>query len=110
MSGTDKQLFSAFTGVADMRSNVDGRKMGTIIAGADVYVGDFQNIALKAHQYGLTRDVLFYDPEYIKVATLRGVTTVNLAKTGDADKFMTVMEKTLVITNEKAIAVVADVN
>lgn len=110
MSGTDKQLFSAFTGIADIRADAPGRKQATIIAGADVYVGDFQNISLKAHQYGLTRDVLFYDPEYIKVGTLRGVATEDLAKTGDSDRFMITMEKTICVMNEKAIAVVADVN
>jgi hypothetical protein len=38
------------------------------------------------------------------VATLRGIETVPLAKTGDAEKFMVPAEKTLVVRNENAHA------
>lgn len=108
MGGTDKQAFSAFTGIADIRVDAKPGKQATIIGAADVYTGDFSNITLMPHQYGLTRDMLFIDPDMWAVATLDGISTVPLSKTGDSDRFIMTMEKTVVCRNEKANAVVAD--
>lgn len=108
MSGPHKQAFSAFTGIADIRGTVSGKSQATIYGAADVYVSDFGAITLIPHQYGLTRDMLFIDPDYLKVATLRSVGTKMLAKTGDSDRFLMTAEKTLVVTNQKAIGCVSD--
>ena len=108
MSGTHKQQFSGFTGIADIRSNVSGTSQATIYGAADVYVSDFGAITLIPHPYGLTRDCLFIDPKMMAVGTLDGVKSTELAKSGDSDKFMLTAEKTLVCRNEKAHAVVAD--
>lgn len=108
MGGVDKQAFSGFTGIADIRVDAKAGKQAAIIGAADVYTGDFSNIALVPHPYGLTRDMLFIDPEMWAWATLDGVSTVPLSKTGDSDRFMMTMEKTLVCRNEKASIVVAD--
>lgn len=108
MSGTHKQQFSGFTGIADIRSTVSGTGQATIYGAADVYVSDFGAITLIPHPYGLTRDCLFIDPKMVAVATLDGVKSTMLAKTGDSEKFMLTAEKTLVVRNQKALAVVAD--
>lgn len=108
MSGTHKQQFSAFTGIADIRANVSGTSQATIYGAADVYVSDFGSITLIPHPYGLTRDCLFIDPKMWAVATLRGVQSKMLAKTGDNERFLITAEKTLVSRNEKASGVVAD--
>jgi hypothetical protein len=108
MGGVTKQEFSTFTGIADIRVDTKAGKQATIIGAADVYTGDFSNITLIPHPYGLTRDMLFIDPEYWAVATLDGISTVPLSKTGDSDKFMMTMEKTLVCRNQLSSAVVAD--
>jgi len=108
MGGTHKQIFSGFTGIAEIRRDAPGSKMATIIGAADVYVSDFGNLALIPHAYGLTRDCLLIDPDMVAVSTLDGVKTTPLAKTGDADKFMLTAEKALEVKNEKAIGVVAD--
>lgn len=108
MSGTHKQQFSAFTGIASIRKDVGGDKQATIIGAADVYVSDFGNLTLIPHAYGLTRDCLLIDPEMVAVATLDGVKTAALAKSGDSEKFIMTMEKALVMKNEKACAVVRD--
>ena len=109
MGPTSKQEFSAFTGIAQIRKDAPGEGMATIVGAADVYVSDFGNLVLIAHPYGLTRDCLIIDPEYWKRATLDGVKTTPLAKTGDADKFLMTMEATLVAANQKSTAVVADI-
>lgn len=108
MSGTHKQQFSAFTGIADIRKDVRGNSQATIIAAADVYVDDFGDISLVPHPYALTRDCVLVDPKMAAVGTLDGVKSQMLAKTGDSDKFMLTAEKTLVCRNEKAHAVIAD--
>lgn len=108
MGATHKQQFSKFTGIADIRATTDNTSQATITAGADVYVGDFGTLAIKAVQYGLTRDMLLVDPSYWAVGTLRPMFTVALAKTGDSEKFEIIAEKTLVCENERASAIIAD--
>ncbi|WP_269715770.1 SU10 major capsid protein [Caulobacter sp. NIBR2454] len=108
MSGPLKQQFSAFTGIADIRKDVKGNNQATIIAAADVYVDDFGELVLIPHAYGLTRDVLLIDPKMFAVATLDGVKSTALGKSGDSDKFMLTAEKTLVCRNQAASGAVAD--
>ena len=108
MGPTHKQQFSAFTGIAQIRKDVPADGMATIVGAADVYVSDFGNLVLIAHPYAITRDCLIIDPEYWGRATLDGVKTAPLGKTGDSDKFLMTMEATLVCKNEKASAIVRD--
>lgn len=109
MGPTQKQEWSGFTGIADMRQEVKGKDQGIITAAADVYVSDFGALALVPHPYGLTRDVLLLDPEYAGVVTLDGVKSKPLASNGDNEKFLMTMEKGLVVKNEKAHASINDV-
>jgi hypothetical protein len=108
MGAVQKQEFSAFTGIGDIRVNAEGGKMASIVGAAEIYTSDFGTQSLVPHMFGLTRDILVYDPEMLAVATLRPMFTVPLAKTGDADQFEIITEKTLVVKNEKAIGVYAD--
>lgn len=108
MGPTHKQQFSAFTGIADIRSTASGTGMATIYGAADVYVSDFGAITLIPHPYGLTRDCVLVDPKMAKIATLDGLKSKQLADTGDSEKFLLTMEKGLVCSNEKAHAVIAD--
>lgn len=110
MAATHKQVFSTFTGIADIRVDAPSRGQATIMGGADAYVSDFGTITTVPVQYGLTRDVLLIDPEYWAVGTLRAMATTPLAKTGDSEKFQILAEKTLVCRNEKANAVIADLS
>jgi len=106
MSGTNKQQFSAFTGIASIRVDASPREQATIIGAADVYQDDYGRLSLIPHQYAVANMALFVDPEMVGVATLRGMTTEALAKTGDAEKFMIVAEKTLVVKNQRACAAI----
>jgi hypothetical protein len=108
MGGTHKQQASAFTGIADIRSEVKGKAMATITGAADVYVSDFGALTLIPHAYGLTRAAVGVDPAMAGVSTLRGLQSTMLARTGDNERFLILMEKTLTVNNEKAHFVVAD--
>lgn len=108
MGGTHKQQFSAFTGIADIRADVSGKSQATIYGAADVYVGDFGALTAIPHPYGLSRAAVMVDPKMAAIATLRGVSSKELASSGDNEKFLITMEKGLVVKNEKAHAVIAD--
>lgn len=108
MGGTHKQQASAFTGIADIRSEVKGKAQATISAAADMYVGDFGAVTFNPHAYALTRAAVGVDPNMAAVGTLRGLRSTPLAKTGDNERFLILMEKTLVVRNQKAHFVCAD--
>ena len=104
MSGTNKQQFSAFTGIASIRVDASPREQATIIGAADVYQDDYGRLTLIPHQYAVANMAIFVDPEMAAVATLRPMKTEALAKTGDAEKFSITAEKTLVVKNQRAHA------
>ena len=113
MGPAHKQQFSAFTGIAEIRKDAPGNKMATIIGGAEIYVSDFGNLALIPHPYGPgvatgQRDLLLVDPDMAAIGTLRGWTDEELSKTGDSEKRQVISEKCLVVKNEMAHGVVAD--
>ena len=110
MGPTQKQEFSAFTGIAPLRKTQAADEMATIIGAADVYVSDFGSLTLIPHQYGLTRDCVLVDPEMVAVGTLRGWATEPLAKGGDSERFIMTGEKCLVVKNEKAHGVIRDLS
>jgi len=107
MGPAHKQQFSAFTGIASIRKEVDSGQ-ATIVAGAEIYVSDFGELVAIPHPYGLTRDAPIVDPEMAAVAMLDGYKTQTLAKTGDNERFMLTAEACLEVRNEKGHAVVAD--
>lgn len=102
MGPTQKQQWSAFTGIASIRKDAPGSKMATIIGAADLYVSDFGNLALVPHPYGLTTDVLGIDPDFWAIGVLRGWKTEKMAKTGDSDREEILAEHCLVARNEKS--------
>ena len=106
MSGTNKQQFSGFPGIASIRIDANPGEQATIIGAADVYQDDYGKLSLIPHQYAIANMALFVDPDMVGVATLRGMQTKPLAKTGDAEKFMILAEKTLVCRNQKAHAAI----
>lgn len=107
MGPAHKQQFSAFTGIASIRKDVD-QGQATIVAGAEIYVSDFGELVAIPHPYGLTRDAPLVDPAMVAVAMLDGYKTLPLAKTGDNERFMLTAEACLEVRNEKGHAVAAD--
>lgn len=109
MSGTLKQTFSTFAGIADQRKDAPGNKAATIIGAADVYVSDFGNISFVPSRFTTGRDVLVIDPSLWTVLYLQKFQTEDLAKTGHADRKLLSVEWTLKCANELGNAVIADV-
>jgi hypothetical protein len=110
MTAANKQGFSAFAGIADIRVDASKGSKATIMGAADFYQSDFGILAAIPHPYALSRDAFFADPDYIKLATLRPWKTTPLAKTGDNERFQLVGEFTLEMANERACGVVADLS
>lgn len=107
MSAAHKQLFSGFPGIADIRADAGGKKV-KIYGAADVYGSDFGDLVAIPVAYGLSRDVLILDNDYLGISTLRAIKEEKLAKTGDNEKRHIIMEKTLEVRNEKALGCISD--
>jgi hypothetical protein len=105
----NKQRVSTFAGIASSRFNIDGGvKPATIIGAADVYVSDFGNVQVVPNRLQRERDAWVLDPEYAKMTTLRPYQQIELAKTGDADKRMLIVEWGHKVTAENAHGLAAD--
>lgn len=97
----NKTVVSGFTGIAETRIAATS-KPTTIIAAADVYVSDFGNLSIVPNRFQRERDAFVLDPEYACVDYLRPMQTMDMAKTGDADKKLMLAEWGVRIKNEKA--------
>ena len=105
----NKQRVSGFAGIASSRFNIDGGvKPATIIGAADVYVSDFGNVQVVPNRFQRERDAWVIDPEYAKMTTLRPYQQVELAKTGDAEKRMLIVEFGHKVLAENAHGLAAD--
>lgn len=108
VGAAQKQVFSAFTGIAVNRYNVKNEDQGVIVGAADVYVSDFGNLNVVPNLFQRNRSALLVDPRMAKLATLRPMKNWGLAKTGDTEKRQVLIEYTLEVCNEAAHGVVAD--
>ena len=109
-----KQIASnVFAGVATQ--NVDivragEAKAGVAVGALDIYVSDFGAIKIIPNRFQRGRDGWVLDSEYYGLTFLRPMQTIKLAKTGDAEKRLMLCEWSLVVKNEKALGVVADLS
>lgn len=112
MGPTQKQAFSALSGLASTRNNYSGMKgkQGVILGAADVYVSDFGDIALVPSQAVRSRTILFLDPEMIEVGLGRRFKEEELAKTGDANGMQIITDVTLRVRNPRGVAKIADLS
>ena len=105
----NKQRVSGFSGIASSRFNIDGgAKPATLIGAVDIYVSDFGNVSTIANRFQRERDAWVLDPDYAKMTVLRPYQQVELAKTGDAEKRMLLIEYGLKIMAENAHGLAAD--
>lgn len=105
-----KQVASGFTGIAQTRFNAQGNKPATIIGAADIYVSDFGNVEIVPNRFMRSRDAVILDPQYCGIFYLRPFKQEPLAKTGDAEKRMLLVEWGLRIGNEAAHGIIADLS
>ena len=120
VSPYNKTVVSSFSGIASSRYNVDGAEPSVIIGAADIYVSDFGNLSVVPNRFFTTVEdegggtahndwALLIDPDEVKLATLRPYSIEALAKTGDADKRMALIEGGLQVSNEAAHGIVAGI-
>lgn len=104
----NKQRVSGFTGIATRYRDVAPGKQAQIIGAADVYVSDFGEITIVPNRFQRERDGFALDTDYLSVAYLRPFQQMELAKTGDAEKRMLIVEYGLKVRNEAASGVAVD--
>ena len=109
LSPSLKQTFSTFTGVAANRHQTPSSKPGTIIGAMDLYVGDFGTIAAVDSIYTTGRDGLLIDRTAWEVEYLQKFRNDKLGKTGHSDQEMVSVTFGLKCTNDRASAVIADI-
>ncbi len=106
----NKTVVSGFAGIAAQRYQAPSDGPTTIIGAADVYLSDFGTLSVVPNRFQRERDAWLLDPEYASVCYLRPINSVDLAKTGDADKAMMLAEYGLKVSNEAAHGGVFDLN
>lgn len=105
-SAKNKQVISAFSGPGTRFTMVKDEVLRTAVS---VYETDFGMIKVIPDIFlAQSGDVYAIEPNYARVAYLRPFQTVPLAKTGDSDKKLLVVEYALEVGNEKAIGAVFD--
>lgn len=112
-----KSVFVTFmsdSNVASFRYAASTGKNNSIIANADVYDGPFGKVMvhpnrIMAGSATLARNAFFVDTEYLQFGWFRKIKEdKEVAKTGDARKFVLLGEGALKVSNEKGLGVAAD--
>jgi hypothetical protein len=112
-----KTVFSTFmsdSNVALQRFAANGKGQTTIVAAADMYLSDFGTISVVPNRQmaragaAVARNAFLIDPRMVKLGVFDDIQLVKPAKTGDAEKRVLVTEYTLLVSNEAAHGVAAD--
>lgn len=106
MGPAAKQTFSTFTGNS---TRFDKGEDKTVTASVDVYISDFGELKAVPSRFQRARDVFVVQSDKWALAMLRPFQTVELAKTGDADKREIIVEYALECRTPKANGAVYDV-
>lgn len=103
----NKTVISGFTGNATRMDQSEDKKL---VAAIDIYESDFGQHKIVANRFQRARDVHVIDTKMWAVAYLTGrkFQTLDLAKTGDAEKGMVLSEYTLEARNQASSGLVAD--
>jgi hypothetical protein len=104
----NKVASSAFTGIATRFRDVPAGQQAQIIGAADVYVSDFGTINIVPNRFQRDRDAFIVDPDYASLAVLRPIQQMELAKTGDAEKRLMLVEYGLKVNSQAAHGIIAD--
>lgn len=106
MSPLAKQTFSTFTGNT---TRMDKSEDSKLYASVDFYVSDFGTIQAVPNRFQASRDVFILQSDKLAIAYLRPFQTVEIAKTGDAEKREIIVEYTLECRAPKAHGAVYDI-
>jgi hypothetical protein len=115
-----KRIFSTFmsdANVAAFRTQLSGEKKGTIYGAADVYVSDFGSIDVIPNRQmarvgaSIARNAFLLDEGKARLGWLRKIQEdKDVQRSGDAIPGVMVGEVTLIVDNEAAHGVIADLN
>ena len=106
------KMSESLNGGATRMENVEKKKATAVI---DVYVSDFDTLKIipnrvQAYEPYSKKAAFILDPEYWKVAYLRGFSTKELAVTGDSKKGQIIVECTLEARNPASSGMIADLS
>jgi hypothetical protein len=101
----NKTVISGFTGNS---TRTQETRDGKLVSAIDVYKSDFGTHKIVANRFQRERTLHVLMTDMWALATLRPKKTVDLAKTGDAEKAMIITEYTLESRNDSGSGVVAD--
>ncbi len=113
-----KTVFSTFmsdTNVAQQRYPASKSGQTTIVAAADMYLSDFGSISVVPNRQmaragaAVARNAFLIDPRMVSLGVFDDIKLEKPAKTGDAEKRVLVTEYTLLVSNEAAHGVAADI-
>ena len=102
-SRTDEDIVSSAWRHAAARNS--GDKFATYL---EDICSDFGSLSIVPNRFSRNRDAYVIDPDMVQLATLRPMNTQELAKTGDASKWLLLMEAGLQVDNEAGLGVIRD--
>ena len=113
-------LFTSSARVATLMSDIEGSAAkATAMGSVNVFVTDFGTLKFVPNRLqpkftiaAVTNaaDVFILDPSYLSISYLQGYRTEELAKTGSANNRQMLVDWTLCVGNEKAQAMINDIN
>lgn len=113
-------MFSSSARIATITNEVEGNAAKAVAMGAvNVFVTDFGTLTFKANRLQPTHtdsgattvaDVFILSPEYLELSYMGGYRTEELGKTGLANNRQMSVDWTLKVLNEKAHAIIGDIN
>lgn len=105
-----KRMSETFSGIATQTVNIgDTSHRPTIaVASIDFYVSDFGTLRIVPNRFQQERDAWLIDYDHVNFKVLRGFRVEKLAKTGDAEKRMLLIEYGIEVTNELGFGLCAD--
>lgn len=80
----------------------------TLTATLEVYIGPFGRVKAVNARHMRSREVILLNKDYASLGVLRPMRDTELAKRGDAREFMVNTEWTLLVKNERAHGIIAD--
>lgn len=95
----NKRVFSTFTGRTNSRHQIQANKVVNTVS---LYASDFGDLKVIPSRWIDPGDLFAIDPRYVRIGFYRNFQSVDIAKIGDADTKMLVVELGLQVDNEAA--------
>ena len=101
--GAIKQAISALSqSVSELRTAANDKSPAYVVAAVDIYVSDFGNLQIVPNRLMPAGTAYFFDYDYWDVAYLRPFMTHDIARLGDSEAQMLIVEYGLRSKNEEA--------